>query len=334
MITPSYSSTATERVLPRLALDFTTAVLDARVTITRASNTATAINSSGAIAAINANLPRFDYDPATLVCKGLLIEETRANRFLNSLINGANLSTQSVTLSAVAYTLSFYGSGSVTVSGGHSAVVNGGGNFPARVTYTFTPTAGSSTFTVSGDVKYAQIEVGTFASSFIPTAGTIVTRNTDSVSMTGVNFSSWFNASEGAFEAEYSCPVASLPYDNKALFTVSDGTNNNRIYANINTVGVPFLFVNVLGATQANINSGATITNGAISRTVGAFKINNFAVATNGSIPGTDALGSIPAVNQILIGSWGGFVCLFGHMRKLMFWPQRLIDAETRAFSK
>ena len=47
MITPSFSLTATERVLPRMALDFTTAVLDPRVTFTRTGNTATVTNSSG-----------------------------------------------------------------------------------------------------------------------------------------------------------------------------------------------------------------------------------------------------------------------------------------------
>lgn len=35
MITPAFGLTATERVLPKLALDFTTASLDSRVTFTR-----------------------------------------------------------------------------------------------------------------------------------------------------------------------------------------------------------------------------------------------------------------------------------------------------------
>lgn len=47
MITPVYAPTATERVLPRMALDFTTGVLGPRVTLARASNTATRVNSSG-----------------------------------------------------------------------------------------------------------------------------------------------------------------------------------------------------------------------------------------------------------------------------------------------
>ncbi len=66
-------------IVPRLALDFTSGSLDPRVTFTRALNTATCINSSGYIAAVSANNPRFDYNPFTLACKGLLIEESRQN---------------------------------------------------------------------------------------------------------------------------------------------------------------------------------------------------------------------------------------------------------------
>ena len=84
MITPSFSITATERVLPKLALDFTTASLDPRITFTRALNTATKVNSSGFIETVNADTPRFDYDPITKVCKGLLIEESRTNQALQS----------------------------------------------------------------------------------------------------------------------------------------------------------------------------------------------------------------------------------------------------------
>lgn len=80
MLTPAFAVTATERVLPSLFLDFTTAVLDPRVTLTRSGNTATRINSSGLIETINANLPRFDYTLNTGgACKGLLIEDASTN---------------------------------------------------------------------------------------------------------------------------------------------------------------------------------------------------------------------------------------------------------------
>ena len=67
MITPAFNLTATERVLPKLALDFTTASLDSRVTFTRttgASNPATYVASNGYITAATDNQPRFDYDRA------------------------------------------------------------------------------------------------------------------------------------------------------------------------------------------------------------------------------------------------------------------------------
>ncbi len=67
-----------------LNLDFTTGVLDSRLTFTR-STTATYINSSGYVTVMGAaatNDPtkaRFDYDPATLALRGLLIEGQATN---------------------------------------------------------------------------------------------------------------------------------------------------------------------------------------------------------------------------------------------------------------
>lgn len=84
MLTPAYGLTATERILPAMAMDFTSAVLDARVSLTRANATATRTNSSGYIETVAADTARFDFDPLTLACRGLLIEETRANLLIQS----------------------------------------------------------------------------------------------------------------------------------------------------------------------------------------------------------------------------------------------------------
>ena len=75
--------------------DFTTGVLDERVTFTRAtgaSNTATYTNSVGYIVAAANNQPRFDHSPTTLACNGLLIEESRANFIINSVLAGGGSS--------------------------------------------------------------------------------------------------------------------------------------------------------------------------------------------------------------------------------------------------
>lgn len=66
-----------------LSLDFTTGVLDPRLTFTR-STTGTYINSSGYVTSAAINAPRFDYDPTALTPRGLLIEGSATNLALRS----------------------------------------------------------------------------------------------------------------------------------------------------------------------------------------------------------------------------------------------------------
>ena len=98
--------------------------------------------------------PRWDYNPTTHVLNGLLIEEARTNMLLNS----ATLSTQSVTVPASVQALSFYGTGTITLSGVFVGTLVGTGPFPARTSLIFTPTAGVLTLTVTGSVLNAQLE--------------------------------------------------------------------------------------------------------------------------------------------------------------------------------
>lgn len=332
MISPSYSMTATERVLPRLALNFTTATLDPRITFTRSGNTATVTNSSGVIVAVNADIPRFDYSPTTLVCRGLLIEESRTNVLLNSLLDGTSLATQSVVVTAAARTLSFYGTGEIVLSGAHSATVTGTGAYPTRTTLTFTPSAGTLTLTVTGTVQFAQLELGSFATSFIPTAASQVTRNADVTTMTGTNFSDWYNASEGTFVAWYSS-FAAVSVAAKAIVATNDGSTSNRIYAFVSTSGRPTMLVSTLGAVQVNMTNDI-ISADSNAKTSMAYKVDSFAVASNGGSVTTDAVGTIPTVTKLDIGCFAAATNLNGHVQQLFYYPQRLLNAEARAFSK
>lgn len=66
-------------VRPTLLLDFANSkIVDSRIAFTRAS-TATRINQNGLIETVASGAARIDYDPVTLACKGLLIEESRTN---------------------------------------------------------------------------------------------------------------------------------------------------------------------------------------------------------------------------------------------------------------
>ena len=335
MITPSYGLTATERVLPNIALDFTTAILDSRVTFTRTGDTATVTNSSGVIVGINANLPRFDYDPTTLVCKGLLIEEARTNLLLNSLINGTSLSTQLVTTTAVSQTLSFYGTGQIVLTGTSSATVVGTGAYPARQTLTFTPTAGVLTLTVTGTVQYAQLEVGAFATSFIPTDGTTKTRNADVATMTGTNFSSWFT-DPGTTVIEWDFPYNVV--GNRGPLWFNAGANARGIGINYQSVGaIAGVYRDATGAQYQSPSRSP-----AYPRTRAAFGFSNTALsfASNGSaaVTATSASVSVATINQVQLGACSvagsNTGLISGVLRKFLFYPYKLTNAEIQAFSK
>lgn len=70
--------------LPTFDVDFTSGVLDSRLVCTRAVANATFIGSNGLVQTASANAARFEYDPTTLVRRGLLVEPTATNLCLQS----------------------------------------------------------------------------------------------------------------------------------------------------------------------------------------------------------------------------------------------------------
>jgi hypothetical protein len=423
MISPSFSLTATERVLPRMALDFTTASLDSRVTFTRTGNTATVVNSSGVVAPINADLPRFDFNPTTLICRGLLIEEARTNNLVyseqfdnilwnktdttitaNSInapsgtqtadlategsagssnvaqaitivanstntfsvflkrgntdwvrfviwdsVNNANRISAWVNLSTGALGATVVNAGTST---GGAATVTNYGNGWYRVTLSgavnnaavllnclFSSAASDGVVTrVSGATYYAwgaQTESGTFPTSYIPTVASTVTRTADVASMTSTNFSSWYNATEGAFT------FAGLFITNanketgsfRRLFAVSDGTTNNTMQ-NV-ALGTALLIRSeevIAGVFTAfsTVATPSTDFNYAF-----AYKAASQALAINAGTTATSTAAALPTVSQLNIGcAGGGTFQMCGWIKKLAFYPQRLINAEVQAFSK
>jgi hypothetical protein len=296
--------------------------LDSRITFTR-TTTATVTNSSGVIQSSAINSPRFDYDPVTLQSKGLLIEEQRINLLLNSFINGTSLSTQSVTVAAVAHTISFYGTGTITLTGAAVATVTGTGVYPNRQTLTFTPIAGVLVCTVSGSVQYAQLEAGAFATSFIPTAGATVTRSPDDANMTGTNYSSWYNPTAGTLSAQFSFLSRTLTGTTPIVY---NGSANGRWSYLSNASARMFDATNT--ATAGNI---ATPT--AVNKTASALSSAGMAISLNGAAPGTSAyVGTFGSQDALNIGNGAG-VYINGHIRQIIYYNTRLPNTTLRVLT-
>ncbi|WP_333709729.1 phage head spike fiber domain-containing protein [Malikia spinosa] len=127
-------------IRPSLNLDFANArTLDPRITFSRAS--------------------------AATYYDGKTVAKAEENLLLNSAI----LATQSVTTRAEPYTLSFIGTGTVTLSGTSTAGPLVGTGAANRVSLTFTPTGGTLTLTVTGSVEQAQLEARSVATAYTPT---------------------------------------------------------------------------------------------------------------------------------------------------------------------
>jgi len=289
-------------------------------TFTRAS-TATFVGSNGLIQSAAINIPRFDHDPVTLACKGLLIEESRTNLVFPS----DTLTTQTRTVTAVAHTLSFYGTGTVVLSGVAIATVTGTGAYPTRTTLTFTPTAGSLIMTVTGSVTQAQLEAGSFPTSYIPTTTGSVVRSTDVCSITGGNFTSFYNQSEGTAVMKFT-NGDTTGFPQLFTFNQTAAQSANRIYvAGYNRfqnteVGIVTAAINELGYFGSLTNKSGNISL--------AYKTNDAAYAKDGVIATTDnTVTLVTSIDRLQLQETNGCIASFRYYKK------RLPNAKLQALT-
>jgi hypothetical protein len=162
----------------------------------------------------------------------------------------------------VAHTLSFYGTGTVTLSGVATGTLVGTG-VNNRVTLTFTPTAGSLILTVVGSVTMGQLETGAYATSYIPTTSTTVTRNLDQILRNNVYTNGLITASGGTWfvDIRNNIPVvrdlstSGIFLNTGVLSTVGNGFVLRNPGSSLSRMGI---FTVVAGGLSANLHTIAT----------------------------------------------------------------------------
>ena len=394
---------------PSLDLDFTQERLDPRITFSRGS-IGTRVNRNRLIETVSANQPRFDYDPVTGECRGLLIEESRTNSLLYSqdftttwspsaasissnvitapdgnttadkLVENTSFSSFKFVVQGVGslsgtYTLSaffkagerysgylqLFGAGgnattgfnlrTGTISGGvgtNTITPYGNGWYRISTSATFSGSAaiyivlynsnGITNYTGDGTsglyIWGAQVEAGAFPTSYIPTIASTVTRSADLASMTGTNFSSWYNQSEGTLYASINniTTRSSTTYD---AFVSLAGTDVNKNVMRIYTQtasgggGQNYFFGAVSYSPDGSyvVNSFDSYVGGAqrIGKAILAYKKDNFAFTVNGLTPTRDVSGDIPTCNQLLIFGASRFqLAPSGYISRLTYYPRAL----------
>ena len=173
----------------------------------------------------------------------------------------------------------------------------------------------------------AQLEAGSFATSYIPTVASQVTRAADAASMTGTNFSSWYNAAEGTL---FSSGLATASVSQR-FAGINDNSDNNAIRVFYRAANSGGFTVNVSGTAQADLSPGGSLS-GVNVYLAGAYKVNDFACSVNGLTAVTDTSGTVPVVTQFQIGTAAG-VQLNGTIKKLAYYPLRVTNAQLQALT-
>ena len=192
-------------------------------------------------------------------------------------------------------------------------VANGSNEYP-RVQFT-----GTGSLYAWG----AQMEEGSYPTSYIKTSGSTVTRNQETYTKTGI--SDLINSEEGVLFAE----MAALSNDGTIRYlSINDGTSNNR---------VTFLYYSSNTNIRVIVSSGGTNVmdkNSGVSSTLDFHKVaikwkeNDFAFWLDGVKVQTDTSGLAPIGLNTLSFDVAGSGNFFGKVKQLQVFKTALSDSE------
>jgi hypothetical protein len=207
--------------------------------------------------------------------------------------------------------------GTITGAGATASIQNVGNGW-YRCAVTATASAGSGSFaprvaladnnssyagsTGSGIFIWgAQLEVGAFPTSYIPTTTTALTRSADVASVN--TLSPWFNSVNGTLYVQgilVGGTAATFPYQT-AL--VGSNANNDSIGVNWGAnAGTMRWGVRVGAASQADLNAGSSKSAGSSYKVAGRYATNDFQVAVDGTLGTPDTTGSLPTITALSLG--------------------------------
>ena len=250
--------------------------------------------------------------------------------------------------------------GTVTNSIASTATITfvGNGWYRCAITYTATATgswyvgaqmsdsgAAGYQYSYTGDgtsgiyIWGAQLEAGSFPTSYIPTTTSTVTRAADVASMTGTNFSSWFNRNDGTFlcnaqnlNAEPNPPLilTATPFYQGAggyklgLSGFWSSVSQLSTDAWANGVGLGGSVINV-SETQA---ASATIRH---SFAYSPTECRACVKQTLGTVGGSQCFQAAQGLDRLLFQQYFGITS--SRIKRLAFYPVRLPDAQLQALT-
>lgn len=180
-----------------------------------------------------------------------------------------------------------------------------------------------ATVSASMHVAFAQVEVGSFPTSYIATTGATVTRAADVASMTGTNFSSWYRQDEGTWLGAISTLAGS---SGRLVEVLGPSGFSTSIRPRASSSRVDFAR-NTSGAQQIN---GITFP----AKIAGAYNSTALQGAANGTLATAVTSGSLVNSTYVEIGAiTSENTYLGGTIARLAFYSVRLPDAQLQALT-
>jgi len=231
-----------------------------------------------------------------------------------------------------------------TTASGHTAVMTdmGDGWYRCAITKTTTATytaayyfaQNNGTLTTTDTQGYmyaygAQIEAGSYATSYIPTYGSSVTRIGETYFKTGA--SSIIGQAEGSVYLEIT--QNGLANYTQRILTLSDGTNNNVIGFQLAAANSITFYSIVGGVVSAVITKPSATTQGEKVKIAAAYAENDFVLYIDGVQVGTDNSGTNPSTSIIQNNRPTGGTPFIGEVHNLFLFKTRLSNEELAALT-
>ena len=181
----------------------------------------------------------------------------------------------------------------------------------------------------TGSVTFSrpQLEAGAFATSYIPTVASTVTRSADVATLTGSNFAPWYNQTAGT--VVWSGDFAVIGSNRLVSIDAGASARTADIYP---VAPNAVVYYKTSDATQTQIGTGVSVNT--VCRVAVAIKADDYIGALNGTTGGADtATGGVAVADRMSIGHWnsGGF--LNGHIRSVTYYPDRLSNTQLQSLT-
>jgi hypothetical protein len=172
-----------------------------------------------------------------------------------------------------------------------------------------------------------QVELGAFATSYIPTVGATVTRAADVATMpTGP----WFNAASYSITAQ--CDAASA---GGIVYSLTDASgSNNRLQIQLGSLK-PTTTLSSGGVNSLANPETVTVTANTVFNTGSSLIAGTYMSSLNGAALFVSTTGIVmPAgVTQLALGQYvgGNILQLNGHIRRVRYWPRALTSIQLQS---